>query len=153
MRIQSESLMTRLAEPGLIGFFAVAVLFAMGGCGRPEADVPIAREKSVPVVDEKMAAAVSPPSGESLYNEHCAVCHMPDGKGVPNFQPGLVDSAIVSGDLARLEIVVRAGSAALSERENEFGTEMPPFGFLTNDEVRAIISFMRRKFVEEAGEG
>jgi mono/diheme cytochrome c family protein len=94
------------------------------------------------------AIAAGPPivSGEAVYAEHCAVCHMADGSGVPNMQPALIGSAIVAGDRRMLEAVVRAGSAALRSRQSEFGNEMPPFGFLTDAEVDAVIAHLQTRF-------
>lgn len=91
-------------------------------------------------------AASSPPSGEALYTQHCAGCHMPSGNGVPNFQPSLVDSPVVAGDRARLENVIRGGSFTLTDRENPFGTDMPPFGMLSAAEMDALLDYLKTNF-------
>ncbi|MGH8017567.1 MAG: c-type cytochrome [Opitutaceae bacterium] len=98
---------------------------------------------------QKPAAApetVSAVSGEAVYMEHCATCHMADGHGVPDMQPGLVGSPIVSGDPAMLIAVIRSGSAALRGQPNAFQNEMPPFGLLSEEEVRAVADYIRERF-------
>ena len=110
----------------------------LAACGRKEAPSPAAPEEP--------AAATPTVSGAEIYDLYCAVCHMADGHGVPNFQPGLHGSPIVVGDPAKLEAVIRAGSAALTDRPSEFGAGMPPFGNLDDDEVKAIVAYVRERF-------
>ncbi len=86
------------------------------------------------------------PNGEALYAAHCATCHMADGGGVPNFQPGILDGPIVAEGPRRVAEVIRGGSAALRGRENPMGWEMPPFGFLGDDEVEALAAYVQRAF-------
>lgn len=131
---------------GAIALLAGASLLA--GCGKRSAqpaDSQGAGATSTPPV-EAAAPARAARSGEQIYEQYCAVCHMADGSGVPNFQPPLVNNAIVSGDPARLEAVIRAGSAALADRESEYDAEMPPFGNLTDAEVKAVVAYVRERF-------
>jgi mono/diheme cytochrome c family protein len=108
---------------------ALIALLALVGCGKKESALkPVAS------------------TGERIYNEYCAVCHMPDGGGVQNFQPALRGNAIVAGDPAKLETVIRAGSAALRDREPLYAAEMPPFGTLTDEEVKAVTAYVRQRF-------
>lgn len=98
-------------------------------------------------------AAVTPaptslpvPDGEALFNQHCATCHMADGGGVPNFQPPILDSPVLAAERERLVAVIRAGSAALKDRPNPMGWEMPPFGFLPDPELNALVDYVRQRF-------
>ena len=117
----------------------------VGGCGRrPERNNASSTDAaSVAAAD---AAPTAPRTGEEIYTQYCAVCHMEDGSGVPNFQPALVGNPIVAGDPAKLEAVIRAGSAALSDREPAFAAEMPPFGNLSDEEVDAVVAYTRSRF-------
>ena len=101
----------------------------------------------------RTAAAESdpPPSGEALYMANCATCHMADGGGVPNFQPGILDGPIVAEGAERVASVIRGGSATLRDRENEMGWEMPPFGFLSDAEVAALTAYVIKTFGRERG--
>ena len=120
---------------GVIGASAVLV-----GCARQVPPPMESRESS------SHAASAAPRTGEAIYQKYCAVCHMADGSGVPNFQPPLRGSAIVAGDPAGLEAVIRAGSAALRDRTSDYSAPMPPFGTLSDPEVRAIIDYVRLRF-------
>jgi mono/diheme cytochrome c family protein len=126
----------RLRPVGRAALALVLTLAAVGGgaCGRKE---PAA-------VGPAAATPVS--AGERVYQQYCAACHMPDGGGVANFQPPLRGSAIVAGDPAKLEAVIRAGSAALRDREPLYNSEMPPFGMLTDEEVRSTVEYVRTRF-------
>jgi mono/diheme cytochrome c family protein len=116
--------------------------FLLSGCGRPA---------KTDTADASAAAPVGR-TGEQIYAEYCAVCHMVDGSGVPNFQPALVNNPIVMGDATKLEAVIRAGSAALMDREPMFAAEMPPFGNLSEDELHAVVAYVRARFGAAASE-
>ena len=88
--------------------------------------------------------------GAALYTQHCATCHMEDGQGVPNFQPAIVGSPVLTAEPLRLEIVIRGGSAALQDRPNPNGWEMPPFGYLSDAEIKALTGYVRAQFGESA---
>jgi mono/diheme cytochrome c family protein len=133
--------MTRaLATACLLG----VVVWVGAGCGRRAERTAASSDSAAPAAPP--AAAVTALTGEEIYDLYCAVCHMADGSGVPNFQPALRGSPIVTGDPAKLEAVVRAGSAALMDREPQFDTEMPPFGNLSEAEVKAIVDYVRERF-------
>ena len=122
------------------------VVFGVGIMGgglllRPEPPTPTPTAAA-----ESAPESVPPPSGEALYAANCATCHMADGGGVPNFQPGILDGPIVAAGAERLALVIRGGSAALQDRENEMGWEMPPFGFLTDAEITALTAYVLEAF-------
>lgn len=125
-----------MSRAGAFVFSVGGAVFLLSGCGRPPKTAAA----------DPVAAAPVARTGEQIYAEYCAVCHMVDGSGVPSFQPALVNNAIVIGDPAKLEAVVRAGSAALMDREPMFAAEMPPFGNLSNDEVHAVVTYVRTRF-------
>lgn len=128
----------------------VGFLFALVGCERAKNPEVTIAEDPKPAPEE--TAAPAEVSGREVYLQHCAVCHMDDGSGVPNMQPPLIDSPIVAGEPAKLEAVIRGGSAALRDRPSEYAEEMPPFGMLTRDEVEAVMDFVRREFGNRAVE-
>lgn len=105
---------------------------------------------SPPAVELAVATA---PDGEALYQANCASCHMVDGWGVPNFQPGIVEGPIVAAGAERVAAVIRGGSAALRDRENPMGWEMPPFGFMSQPEIDALTAYVVTAFGPEAQQG
>ena len=130
----------------LAAAFAATTVLATVGCGRsekPEPPKPNPAPAEPAVVPEVVPEVAD---GAALYTQHCAMCHMADGGGVPNFQPPIVGSPIAKGNVAKLEAVIRAGSAVLKNRENPFGNEMPPFGHLSDGEVKALVEHVRANF-------
>lgn len=110
-------------------------------------------QESPPNESARVAAAAPapepappPPDGAALYQANCATCHMADGGGVPNFQPGILDGPIVAEGPARVAEVIRGGSAALQGRDNPMGWEMPPFGFMSDAEVEALAAYVHEAF-------
>jgi nitrite reductase (NO-forming) len=81
------------------------------------------------------------------YQQICAACHMPNGTGVPGMQPALAGSAVVAGDPARLiDVLLRGPAAVLPADREKFGTVMPPFATLSDEEIASVASFVRRQF-------
>jgi len=96
------------------------------------------------------AQAATPDSsrGAQLYQQVCAACHMPDGKGVPGTQAPLVDSAVVAGDPATLVRVVLHGPAqVLPANRPKYSVQMPPFAAAFSDaNIAETLTFIRRTF-------
>jgi glucose/arabinose dehydrogenase/mono/diheme cytochrome c family protein len=89
--------------------------------------------------------------GAQLYQQLCAACHMPDGKGVSSMQPPLAGSAIVSGDPSALIRAVLQGSAALPADRPKYANQMPPFAAASNDaDLAEALTFVRRAFGNNA---
>jgi glucose/arabinose dehydrogenase/cytochrome c553 len=94
------------------------------------------------------AAAPDNSRGAQLYQQVCAACHMPDGKGVPGTQAPLVDSAVVAGDPATLVRVVLHGPAqVLPANRPKYSVQMPPFAAAFSDaDIAETLTFIRRAF-------
>jgi mono/diheme cytochrome c family protein len=87
------------------------------------------------------------PDGAALYAQHCATCHMADGKGVPSLQPSLVDSAIVRGEENMLIRVVLVGPAAVLPADREpYNNTMAGFAMLADAEIAQLLTYVRREF-------
>jgi disulfide bond formation protein DsbB len=85
-------------------------------------------------------------NGESLFKQTCFACHGPEGKGIPNLGKDLTTSAFVkdSTDGELLAYVLEGRPA--DDPANTTGIAMPPkggFDFLSNDDIEAIIAFVR----------
>jgi mono/diheme cytochrome c family protein len=138
------------------GIVLAAVVALSGGCRRsgPETtETPAPAPAGAADAGSVAGAPAAPVDGARVYSDYCSVCHMEDGKGVPNMQPALVGSAIVNGDVAYLENVIRGGSAFLGPRPVDVQNEMPPLGFLSDDEIRAVIAYVRGTFGGEGAAG
>jgi len=95
--------------------------------------------------------------GERLYNMACMACHQPEGKGLPGVYPPLAGSEWVSDDPERLVKVILHGLAGpISVAGQKYGTgravPMPAMGGLNDQQVAAVLSYVRREFGESAPE-
>ena len=84
--------------------------------------------------------------GAVLYTQACAACHGPDGHGVANLAPTLVDSPVLAerDDAGVLEYI-RTG-VLLDNPNNKSGLVMPPSGGrpdLTDEQLLSIIAYLR----------
>jgi mono/diheme cytochrome c family protein/HEAT repeat protein len=78
--------------------------------------------------------------GRELYQSLCAACHQPDGRGRDQLAPPLVGSDFA---LASPDIPVRI---VLGGKEGSVGL-MPPLGAaLTDDQVAAALTYIRREW-------
>jgi cytochrome c6 len=78
-------------------------------------------------------AAQAQPSGQAAFEQTCAACHQPDGKGVPDAFPALAGNSFVQGPA---EVVAQT---VLDGRNG-----MPSFrADLTDDQLAAILTYVR----------
>jgi len=101
-----------------------------------------------PTLTSAAAAANDSSHGGQLYQQLCAVCHMPDGNGVSSMQPPLVGSAVISGDPSTLIRVVLSGPAQVLPADRaKYANQMPGFANALKDaEIADILTFTRRMF-------
>lgn len=85
-------------------------------------------------------------SGKNLYQQYCASCHKDDGSGVLNTFPALAGSATVKGSLPKLSSILLKGI-----NKKNAGANMPAFGFLKDDEVAAVLTYIRQNWGNKAG--
>lgn len=83
--------------------------------------------------------------GESLY-QLCAACHQPNGRGLPEMAPPLAGSPVVAGAAGGLIRVVLRGRA-----EDPAYPEMPPLAGLSDEQIAAILTFVRTSWSNQAG--
>ena len=87
------------------------------------------------------------PPGQRLYGVHCLSCHQADGGGVPNMQPAIAGGAWVSGDARALALFVMTGGFDSAQRKDSAAHNvMPAFAHLSDQELAAILTYIRQKF-------
>ncbi len=96
-------------------------------------------------------SAQDPPTGRSLYEENCAVCHQYDGGGVPFMQPELFSSKRANAPKGGVIDIILFGSAAEGTGQSGFSNEMPGFDYLTNREIALIATYVRTNFENNGG--
>jgi mono/diheme cytochrome c family protein len=91
------------------------------------------------------------PAGQQLYARHCLSCHQSDGYGVPNMQPAIKGGTWVKGDPKALALFVLTGGFDSAGRKDAASHNvMPAFRQLSDDDLAAILTYIREKFGEGA---
>ncbi len=89
--------------------------------------------------------------GEELYNIHCSACHQPTGEGLPGAFPPLKGSDYLMSDRTRaLEAVIQGLSGKLTVNEQEYNAVMPGMGYLSDDQIAAIMTYVTNAWGNEA---
>lgn len=90
--------------------------------------------------------------GQELYAQHCAACHRPDGLGAPGLIPPLAATSWVTGEKNRLiQVVLQGMSGRIEVNGATYDQEMPGFRHLSDDDVAAVLTFIRASFGNKAG--
>jgi mono/diheme cytochrome c family protein len=90
--------------------------------------------------------------GAQLYQQHCALCHRPDGQGVEDLYPPLAGTNWVTGSKDRLiNVLLRGLSEPIEVNGKTYEEAMAPYAHLSDEELAAILSFIRQSWGNEAG--
>ena len=95
-------------------------------------------------------------AGQEIYfrEGHCVTCHQPNGKGLDPAFPPLAKSPWVSGDpdrLIKLTLYGLMGPLELNGKKYDGQVPMTPFGgMLKDDEIAAVLTFVRNSFGNQA---
>lgn len=94
--------------------------------------------------------------GRQIYLSTCAACHGSDGRGMKNVAPPLADSDWVQGEAKRLIRILLhglTGPIKVSGKRYappEIQPDMPPLGMLGNDDISAVLTYIRREWENTA---
>jgi mono/diheme cytochrome c family protein len=90
-------------------------------------------------------------AGKKVYDQYCQVCHMANGKGVPNLNPPLANTDWVTGDKERLIGVVLNGLSDPIEINGEtFQNAMASHSFLSDEQIAGVLTYIRGSFGNDA---
>lgn len=86
--------------------------------------------------------------GKINYLQYCASCHKPNGGGVEGTFPSLIDSQKVMGNKEELIQLALYGITQSMQKEkgSTYDQFMPGFHFLTNEEIAATLTYIRKHF-------
>jgi mono/diheme cytochrome c family protein len=85
--------------------------------------------------------------GKELFLISCGACHQPHGMGQEGLAPPLVDSDWVIGSPQRLvRIVLHGLHGPVNVKGKSFQLDMPALGVFDDDQVAAILTFVRREW-------
>ncbi len=134
----------------LCSICALGCVSLLVACAKPTVESTKQTTVVKSVVEIKEEGLVANPldahPGKVLYMKHCGRCHMSDGSGVPSFQPPLVNSPIVDGEIESLRIAILAGSSGLTQRPSPTGQNMPAFSNLSMGEINTITEYVKEAF-------
>ena len=103
-------------------------------------------------VKPKSATRLTAVDGKGIYEKYCLTCHQADGGGVPNMNPPLIKTSYVLGDKTRLIKVVLNGFSESVDIDGEsYSNVMPSHDFLKDQEIAAVLSYVRKNFTNKAG--
>lgn len=90
-------------------------------------------------------------AGQDLFAANCAACHRPDGLGVPTLVPPLSSEEWVVRNKNRLiQVVLRGLSGRMVVDGQAYEQEMPSFRNLSDDDLAAILTYVRASFGHKA---
>ncbi len=90
--------------------------------------------------------------GLGLYRRHCATCHRPDGKGIPDLAPPLLASEYVAGPSQRLVDILMyglEGPITVAGTTYDFITAMPGLKSnekISDEDIKLIANYVRNAF-------
>lgn len=100
---------------------------------------------------QKAAPVVTKVSGKEIYTLHCQTCHQVDGAGAQNMIPPLSKTSYVTGQKERLiRIVLHGLTGKITVNGDIYESEMPPQNTLTDQEIAAVLSYVRSSFGNKA---
>lgn len=98
--------------------------------------------ESTPVVQTQ-----SLEKGKTIYSQYCLACHQGDGNGVSGAFPPLTQTKWVAGDKETLISVVLNGlQGPITVKGEEYNNAMAAHGFLSDEEIAAVLTYVRKSF-------
>jgi mono/diheme cytochrome c family protein len=88
--------------------------------------------------------------GKVVYEQYCLACHQIDGSGVPQLTPPLINTDYVKGDKTKLINVILKGLQGVEVEGEMYDNPMPPFDYLSDEEVAAVLTYIRSNFSNKA---
>jgi cytochrome c oxidase cbb3-type subunit II len=97
-----------------------------------------------PAAQSQPAGGADTAHGQQLYVANCAACHQAGGEGLPGAFPPLKGSSVVNGSDATEHIhVVLFGLQGKTINNVKYGSPMPPWTQLSDQDVTAVIDYER----------
>lgn len=112
---------------------------------------------ALPEDEGEAQAAPSAPegeiSGQSVYQQYCATCHGTEGQGLGSAFPPLAASGWVTGEAETpIRIVLHGLEGRIQVQGESYDGLMPPFGGrLSDEEIAALLSYVRTRWGNDAG--
>lgn len=95
--------------------------------------------------------------GKKVFTQNCAVCHQPNGQGVPGQFPPLAGSEWVlakegwHGDNHIVKIVINGLQGVVQVKGQNYNSVMAPWGKVLKDEqIAAVLTYVRNEWGNQA---
>jgi len=119
--------------------------------------------KSLPSLEQTEAVSMPPKDvmrrGEIVYDVHCGICHLPDGRGSNTTAPPLTGSAVaLAPDPASLINITLYGAQLPSEPVSpqwlarRWNLMEPYYDKLTDREIADVLTYIRNAWTHASGE-
>lgn len=80
--------------------------------------------------------------GKNIYQQNCAACHQPDGKGIPGAFPPLANSDYFNADWKRaIDIVKNGKSGSITVNGSVYNGVMPAMG-LSDADIANVLTYV-----------
>jgi len=131
-------------------FVIISLVLLLVACGGDTPDKkPVKKVKETK--KETTKKATSGLNGKKLYNANCSVCHMPNGLGVKGSFPPLAGTDWVNGPAeTMIDIVLNGLTEEIEVNGDKYVTPMVGLPHLKDDEIAAILTYVRSSFGNEA---
>lgn len=102
---------------------------------------------AAPLPEAAADAGAPNTDGEAVFNNTCIACHQEDGRGRDHEFPPLAGNPdlFLSSDFPAY-VVLNGIEGPLSVRGQHFDNVMPPFDFLSDAEIAAVIAYVREQW-------
>ena len=105
-----------------------------------------------------LAADTTPADGLAVYNQACAACHQPGGKGMAGFAPPLAGTLapLLARDEGRrylAQVLVHGLSGRIVSQGQVFNLAMAPQAGLSDAELAAVAGYVARELNNSEGRG
>lgn len=89
--------------------------------------------------------------GERIYRTNCNTCHQGEGQGMPGVFPPLTETEWVTGDKGRLiRLTLNGLNGPMTVNGVEYNSVMTPHDFLSDDQIAAVLTYIRQSFGNQA---
>ncbi len=95
--------------------------------------------------------AVAAADGAKVYEDTCIACHQPDGKGKPGEFPAFAGNPdlFLAPDFPAV-VALNGLKGPVDVEGQHVDGEMPSFDFLSDDEIAAVVKYIRSNFGNDA---
>lgn len=110
-------------------------------------------QRTVSLLRPAVATAGAAPAvdGKQLFGAKCAACHQASGLGVPGVFPPLAGAEwVVGSEKVLISLLLHGVQGEIVVKGNTYKGVMPAFGTLSDDEIAAVLSYIRSDWGNQA---